>query len=541
MKKDVIYIDVEDDITSIIEKVKASSEKIIALVPPKRNGVLQSAVNLKLLHKAAGGVNRHIVLITNDKALASLAAGVQIPVAKTLQSRPELAQVDDAPDTSEDDIINGAELPVGELAKTAQPMPKTEADEEIILPDSLIGEEPVKPVPKKSKKKTPGIPNFDSFRKKLFFGIGGLILLILFLVWATIFAPHAEVNIKAKTTGIDTVLPVTLATGTATDPAKATIKPLVQQIKKTNSADFTATGKKDVGEKASGTVTISNCSDSDPITIPSGTAVSSDGLNFFTASTVVVPGLKVKNGQCNPGQASVAVSAQDVGEQYNVKKSSIFTVAGQNSTVTASNPSAFAGGSKRQITVISDADVAAAQAKINAQDQTPVRAELSAKFNQNDAIVVTDSFTAAPGAASVTPAVGTEATSGHSTIETTYTLFAIDKNDASKVLDAFLKTKFKGEKSQKVYDTGLKALKLDKYAASEGGASIQFTTKGYIGPSIDASKIKPGLVGKNFEEIRQQIQAVDGVDDVDTTFTPFWVSSVNDEKKIDIKFSVSPQ
>lgn len=541
MKKDVIYIDVEDDITSIIEKVKASSEKIIALVPPKRNGVLQSAVNLKLLHKAAGGVNRHIVLITNDKALASLAAGVQIPVAKTLQSRPELAQVDDAPDTTEDDIINGAELPVGELAKTAQPMPKTEADEEIILPDSLIGEEPVKPVPKKSKKKTPGIPNFDSFRKKLFFGIGGLILLILFLVWATIFAPHAEVNIKAKTTGIDTVLPVTLATGTATDPAKATIKPLVQQIKKTNSADFTATGKKDVGEKASGTVTISNCSDSDPITIPSGTAVSSDGLNFFTASTVVVPGLKVKNGQCNPGQASVAVSAQDVGEQYNIKKSSIFTVAGQNSTVTASNPSAFAGGSKRQITVISDADVAAAQAKINAQDQTPVRAELSAKFNQNDAIVVTDSFTAAPGAASVTPAVGTEATSGHSTIETTYTLFAIDKNDASKVLDAFLKTKFKGEKSQKVYDTGLKALKLDKYAASEGGASIQFTTKGYIGPSIDASKIKPGLVGKNFEEIRQQIQAVDGVDDVDTTFTPFWVSSVNDEKKIDIKFSVSPQ
>jgi len=49
MNKDVIYIDVEDDITAIIGKIKASSEKIVALVPPKRVGVLQSAVNLRLL------------------------------------------------------------------------------------------------------------------------------------------------------------------------------------------------------------------------------------------------------------------------------------------------------------------------------------------------------------------------------------------------------------------------------------------------------------------------------------------------------------
>ena len=32
MNKDVIYIDVEDDITTIISKIKASKERIIALV-----------------------------------------------------------------------------------------------------------------------------------------------------------------------------------------------------------------------------------------------------------------------------------------------------------------------------------------------------------------------------------------------------------------------------------------------------------------------------------------------------------------------------
>ena len=47
MKKDVIYIDIEDDITTIIEKVKEAATSIVALVPPKRVGVLQSIVNLK--------------------------------------------------------------------------------------------------------------------------------------------------------------------------------------------------------------------------------------------------------------------------------------------------------------------------------------------------------------------------------------------------------------------------------------------------------------------------------------------------------------
>ena len=53
MNKDVIYIDTDDDITAIIGKIKNSKDKIIALVPPKRIGVLQSTVNLRLLSKMA--------------------------------------------------------------------------------------------------------------------------------------------------------------------------------------------------------------------------------------------------------------------------------------------------------------------------------------------------------------------------------------------------------------------------------------------------------------------------------------------------------
>ena len=77
MQKDVIYIDVEDDITAIIGKVKASKEKIIALVPPKRIGVLQSAVNLRLLSRAAEQNDKRLVLITSNQALMALAAAAR--------------------------------------------------------------------------------------------------------------------------------------------------------------------------------------------------------------------------------------------------------------------------------------------------------------------------------------------------------------------------------------------------------------------------------------------------------------------------------
>ena len=78
MTKDVLYIDVEDDITTIVGKIKASKEKIVAIVPPARYGVLQSAVNMRLLKRTADTVKKHIVIISSSQALASLAASASI-------------------------------------------------------------------------------------------------------------------------------------------------------------------------------------------------------------------------------------------------------------------------------------------------------------------------------------------------------------------------------------------------------------------------------------------------------------------------------
>src|SRR5437868_1458620 len=123
--KDTIYVDIDDEITGIIDKLKASEGKVVALVLPKRAGVFQSIVNMKLLKRAADSSNKNLVLITSEAGLLPLAGAAGIHVAKTLTSKPEvpaapgLVTDDDEPIDEETAAQVDSNQPVGDLADAA--------------------------------------------------------------------------------------------------------------------------------------------------------------------------------------------------------------------------------------------------------------------------------------------------------------------------------------------------------------------------------------------------------------------------------------
>ena len=86
--KETIYVDVDDEITSIIDKIEGAKEQVVALVLPKRSTALQSIVNMRLLKRHADGASKNVVLITTETALMPLAGAAGIHVAKTLTSTP---------------------------------------------------------------------------------------------------------------------------------------------------------------------------------------------------------------------------------------------------------------------------------------------------------------------------------------------------------------------------------------------------------------------------------------------------------------------
>lgn len=62
-----IYIDVVDEITGIIDRIRSEGATDIFLVVPKNAMLVQGMLNLKLLKKEASRLGKNVMLVTNDK------------------------------------------------------------------------------------------------------------------------------------------------------------------------------------------------------------------------------------------------------------------------------------------------------------------------------------------------------------------------------------------------------------------------------------------------------------------------------------------
>jgi len=548
MNKDVIYIDVDDDVTAIIGKIKKAKEKIVALVPPKRVGALQSAVNLRLLERMAKNDKKKLVLITNNQALVALAANAQIPVAKNLQSKPELAEIPAIIVDDGDDIIDGSELPVGDHAKTVRvkdgtkPVGRDTRSDAIESTDLEIdGAEAIAPAALATKavakkvKGRPKIPNFDTFRKKLIIGIGGGAALIALLIWMFVFAPAATVVITASTTPQPVNATVKLGGTAATDFRAGVVSSVAQQEQKDETVEFEATGQKDIGEKATGTVRFSTSDAATAIngvTIPAGTRLtSSSGLVFVTNEAASIS-------MSNYTNVRVDVTAANSGTNYNGASGSL---SGAPSKVSASFVGSTSGGTTNVVKVVSGDDVERAMGQLVGQDTEAKKKELIKKFSK-DAVVVESSFTVERGEATSSPAVDQAAPDGKATltVPTTYSIQAVAKTELETYLKASLGAKVDTE-TQKVYDTGIDKAALSNFQKAEDGAmTATLNATGSVGPKINEDDIKNDVKGKKYGEVQQSLEAQEGIKEVDVQFSYFWVRTVpNNPDKITIEFKVN--
>lgn len=538
MNKDVIYIDVDDDITAISGKLKASSEKIVALVPPKRVGVLQSAVNLRILQRVAKQADKRLVLITNDQTLVPLAAGASIPVAKNLQSKPEIPEIAALKVDDDDDIIEGVDLPVGELSDAAN-IKQRAADKAAA---AAIAEKPLATAPSKGgalkrPKKTQKVPNFNAFRKKFFIIAALLLLLISFLVWAFMFAPRATVEITAKTSKESLRSAVTLSDTEPTSAKKAVVRAITVTDRQETSLDFPATGTREEGEAASGTMTLSR-GVGGSTKVPLGTGFSNGDCTFVTSSEVTVPGASLEIGGAGivPGTVDVKVKATDIGEQCNLSaRSYTSTVKG-----ISARGGSMGGGSKRTLKIVTQADVQKATVQLTTQNIEEKKAALKKKI-ASDAKIIEESFTTAEGEVNALPQVGQEAPNGTAKLTSaiTYSLMAVEKEQLNLYLEEAFKAKMSQENSQRVYDSGVKQAVLSDFAAAEQGASVTVEATGQVGPQLEDSEVKKRVMGKRFGDIQSDLKSIQGIDNVEVHFWPFWVSTVPDnEAKISVRFKL---
>ena len=550
MSKDVVYVDAEDDITDIIGKVKASREKIVAIVPPKRVGALQSAVNLKLLAKSAKTDEKQVVLITGNRAIEPLAAVAKIPVARTLQTKPEIPTVTALEDDNgEIDVIEGEKVPVGvgdldAAVKTAKSdAPADDMDDQILSGIDLGDQDDDEPgkKQKKSKKSKGAVPNFDKFRKKLFLIIGGVVVLAGLLVWAFVFAPKATITIKTKMTKQDVSEAVAFTTDQAkSDAKKGVLLAKQQQLSKKSEVEFEPTGSKKVGDKATGTVKVTNCDTGSGFTISVGTQFVSNGLTFVSTAAASVSGMTGSASTCRSsgagaGTGSVAVQAGDVGEDYNLPAQS-YTASGISGDIYFSG-SATTGGTSKTVKAVSQDDIEKAKAKLAATDEASVKKELAKLFG-GDYVIVDSSLKSEVKDPVSVPAVDQEA-SGKAklTAETIYTVHGADRSQVKEFLVAKENDNLNSKDEQKVYANGADKAHFVQFTEANGTLTARLRTVAEIGPKIDEQYVRDVSKGKRYGEVQGELESISGVESVGVKFSFFWVTTVpNSDSKITVTF-----
>lgn len=538
-KKDTVYVDVDDEITVIIDKVRSSSAKIVALVLPKRATTLQSVVNLKLLKRTAKDAKKSVVLITSEQNIVALAAGVGLHVAKTLQSKPELPEmkiVDNSSNTSDAPAI---------AAPAAKVEPAAEDTIEIDNELEAIDLEDKKVVKADTgKKKLIKIPNFDRFRLLLFGGIALVLLLIVGSIFAFVVMPKADIIITTDSSSQTIDMNNLIAKKDATlDEDSKTMGLLTKELKKTETEKVPATGQRDDGEKATGTITITNCNKEadDGITLPAGSVLSTSAngtaLAFVTTEPVSIPQSDFTgSGVCkNTSFKNVAVVAQSAGTQYNLSAHKSFTT--NISGVSGTDSSAMSGGTTKLTQVVSQTDIDNAKQRVLDRVSQTATNDLKAQFATDNAIALTDTIKASEPVISSTPKLNETATDVTVQAVITYTGAGVKKDDLKQLVEAEANKNIDSSR-QTIQDNGLDDAVLritDNKAPNQVNFSLQ--TIVVAGPTLDSEGIKKEIAGKGKSETDKIIKGRPGIKDVDVNYKPFWVfSTPKSTKKITITF-----
>ena len=590
MNKDVIYIEPEDDITDILANVKSAKNKIVALVPPKKAGVLRSAVNFKLIAKAARQSGKIVVLITTDESLLKLAENVKMPTARSLQSKPKLPadldasefgisddddddeeDFDDEEEGSEDDDVieeepkkidvkkeSSAKSDVKKAAASRR-SPDMELDD-----DDLDDEEEKKP--SKKKKSTKSIPDFKKVRMPIILGVLACIIIFGFVFWALNIAPAAKINVKVSTSSQNFSEGVKFVTDESKAKPEEGIFYLEQKsITKTAEAEFTATGEVDKGTKATGSIQVIrpkndavDCNDlTSQFTIPQGTVVTIDGKEYVTSTGASAPASDDKIGYSGRGDkqicflnedinsGSIPVVARENGEKYNIAASTSGKLSISTSKKYTVSSTAMTGGTSKKIKVVSQKDVETAETGLESEGESDAREKLTSEFS-NTYLLIENSFSAASGKISSSPAINEEVKDGVKpkvVKEIKYTIFAVERDAINK----FIKAKANaGDDTQTIYSTGIADKisdddkgRIESFKKEKDSYTGKLKTVVKTGPEVTETMISEKSLGKKIGEVQSQLKSIKGISDVkiDTSF--FWVTSVpSDPNKVSFEITV---
>ncbi len=278
-----------------------------------------------------------------------------------------------------------------------------------------------------------------------------------------------------------------------------------------------ATGKKDVGEKAKGTVTFFN-NDNDPVTLSSGAEIrASNGEVFVLDKEAKIPAATgdIFTGT-KPGNADASVIAKDLGTEGNVPSGTRFTV-GSASTLAARNDSAFSGGTTKNVTVVSKSDLDKLRADILKKGQAEAQGKLAEEAESGETVLPVISSPSLENA-TFDKKEGDEATKVTLKGNVIYQGLAYNNDDLKEYGLTVLKSQYADDVT--FAESSIKSTVEDVNLDDPKTAEAQVTVEGGQLPEMDTADIIKNVKDQSLGQARETISNLPQVTKTDITFSP---------------------
>ncbi|TAL11749.1 MAG: hypothetical protein EPO00_02935 [Chloroflexota bacterium] len=376
MKTAIVYLDIDDEITSAVARLRSLKEERIALTLPHGSRLATSRINFRLLAREATNRKKTLEIVTGDASARALAASAGLP------THVSVAAFEAGPPTpgTAPAAATAATGSGGGIRSTSRPPARGSAHEPHPEPD----DSPTLALPIEARLPSPRIatpvpqigrrPPSPTRGRRLAVALGLVALLTAGAVAGFQLLPSATIVLIPTT---DTVGPLRLSVTaqaglTTPDPAAllvpATSFPFDVEVSQT----FPATGLKVDETAATGEVTFSSLNTGNSNPIPEGSIVKTEsGTEFRTTAPITLPPAQIGiiDGKfvVIPSTRKVGVVAITPGTTGNVGAGKIVVVPEKENPkrTLVKNEAPTTGGAHTESPVVQQSDVDAALAALD--------------------------------------------------------------------------------------------------------------------------------------------------------------------------------
>jgi hypothetical protein len=575
VSKKVLYLEIDDEITAIYDKLKNLKMKNVYIVAPKRAVLFQSIVNLKILKRKAEDLDKNIYIITNDQNGIHLAKKIGLAVYDKLEGHEHPSLVSGKFMEDQQDIT-----PLKASINTLEddtPMRRTEKKFSIselikrgggklgFFPKNQQARVKIGSQQEKKKEQKGRLVLVAPNRQALISLV--IVSLIILLTITYIALPGATIALTPKSNILKTSVNITLADIEAnraeldTNPfheiPSYTIQKKIQRV-----LTYTASGKEFKGENAGGIITVVNTSGNDWPLVAKTRFQTGNGLVFRSQNATKVPAARDNQ----PGTVDIAVTADEkdaydqiMGEKGNIGPTKFFLPglsAENQKKLYAESKIAFTGGKTAVINTITKQDLEQARTKMIGDLKASAQAELQANVKErNDTqktnlSLLTGTNAIVTSDPKVTIADNLEGQKLQ-TFDVQGEIVAVGTAYSADDLLSILKTELKLKKNpekrlvyiqedsltQRIIDNDKNGKKIKITATIQGIEEFEISPDKENGDRL-IKKIKEHVVNKDVKEAEQYIQNLPEIDKVTISSWPAWAPTlpgIPDNIKIEIR------